>query len=118
MWLDSTRVLCVRKQLLNHMCHKKCPNSWIYYYLVIDIVPSSGHCIAKHARLIRPRLEQIQLKPFIFFQIDDRSAVKGIILNAEKILHMHVRMQNVCLPETKNGVTFDVMHESNWTVQG
>ena len=43
----------------------------------------------------------------------DRSAVKGIILNAEKILHMHVRMQNVCLPETKSGITFDVMHESN-----
>ena len=42
-----------------------------------------------------------------------RSVVKGINFHIEKILPVHIGMQNVRLSDGKNGITFDLLHEIN-----
>ena len=49
------------------------------------------------------------------------SVVKGINFHIEKISSVHIGMQNVrlsvcvsvCVSESKNGITFDPLHEIN-----
>ena len=51
-------------------------------------------------------------------QTKERSVVKGINFHIEKILSVHIGMQNVHLSGSKNGIIFDPLHDVNGNFQG